>query len=73
MERISEDTIQLDEDEQIIGDFYTFLRFERGMTDEQAKAFLRAVPEKLLLLTPEYLGFLTDGEPLATTGDEQES
>src|SRR5215471_3814949 len=66
MERISDDTVKLTDDEQILGDFYQYLRTTRGMTDEQAMAFLDTVSAKAVrVLTGDFLAYLTDGEPLA--------
>lgn len=41
-------------DDTRLGDLYTWLRGDHGMTREQALAWLADVPAKLAILTPAY-------------------
>lgn len=67
MKRIDDRTVRLSDDEQILGDFYQYLRTERGMTDEQAMKYLERVSSLAgRLIVGDFLAYLTDGEPLAT-------
>jgi len=67
MKRISDTEVQLTDDEMILGDFYQYLRTERGLTDEQAMAYLERVSSLAgRLIHGEFLAYLTDGEPLAS-------
>jgi hypothetical protein len=63
--RIDENTVQLTDEEQILGDFYAFLRTERGMTRQEAVKLLTMPESEVLgILTTELMDYEDDVQQL---------
>jgi len=59
MKRLDESTVELTDDEQIIGDFFMFLVEERGMTPVEAITYLENIGDKVnTVLTYKFLEYL---------------
>jgi hypothetical protein len=59
MQRNENGSVTLTDPEQIVGDFYSYLRDDRGMSPEQAYGFLWQLPWQVL--TRQFLEYLEEG------------
>ena len=62
MNRIDSNTVELTPDEQIVGDFYSYLREERGMLPQEAAQYLTELGSKLgSVMTRELIDYEDEG------------